>query len=184
MKNNVVGLMAVLILLGPFMASCKKEATTEPVTIDALIVRDNEIAGWSYTGSPWSASTVAELTTYIDGMADVYQRHGFVEAVHQGYKGRVNSVAVELRLTVFDLAAEANASAVYAEPALGYGGALDWKGGAGQAAHYVRNGGLSQALAFYRGRHFVTLEINADSDESLTILQQFALNVDGKIKNG
>jgi len=184
MKSNVEGLVLVCVSLCLFIASCKKETTTEPVTIDALIVRNNEIAGWSFTGSPWTASTVAELTTYIDGMADVYQRHGFVEAVHQDYRGTVNSVTVQLRLTVYDQGAEISAAAVFAEPALGYGGALDWKGGAGQAAHYVRNGGLSQALAFYRGRHFVTLEINADTDESLTILQQFALNVDGKIKNG
>ena len=182
---------AILIsvaLAGLLASGCRKDSGTDPSgatqAIEALLVRNNEIAGWSFSGSQWVASSVSELTTYIDGMADIYQRHGFVEAAHQDYQGSVNSRSVMLRLTVNNQGTSANAADLYADTDLGFSGAIDWTGGAGEAAHYVRNAGLSQMLAFRRGAYVVLLEIGADSDESLNVLKTFALNVDGKIRNG
>lgn len=169
-------------------SGCKKNSGTDPSgttdAIEALLVRNNEIAGWSFSGSQWVASSISELTTYIDGMADIYQRHGFVEAAHQDYQGSVNSRSTTLRLTVYNQGASANAADLYNDTDLGFSGAIDWPGGAGEAAHYVRNAGLSQLLGFRRGAYFVLLEIGADTDESLNVLKTFALNVDGKIQNG
>lgn len=167
--------------------ACKKESATDPgvaKTIDAFVVKNGEIAGWSYSGSSWIANNLSELTVYIDGLAEVYRRHGFVEAAHQEYAGTVSGNQGLLKLTVYNQSTQANALSLYGDVDLGFSGALDWSGAAGQAAHYVRNGGLSQVLGFYRGQYFVYLEINADTDESLNVLKQFALNVDGKLKNG
>lgn len=186
MKEYVIFLLSVGFLI--FFMGCKKDSPTKPnngqvKAINDLIVKNNEIAGWTYSGQGWTANNLSELTTYIDGAADMYQRHGYIEAAHQEYQGSVNSANALLKLTVYNQGTLSNASQLYADPALGFSGALDWTGGAGDAAHYVRNGGLSQALAFYRNGYFIYIEINTDTNESLNVIQQFALNVDGKIKN-
>jgi hypothetical protein len=178
-----------MLILALATTGCRKDSSSgtdegSAKMITDYVVRNNEIAGWTHSGAAWTASNVSELTTYINGLAEVYRRHGFVEAAHQEYQGTVNSTQRQLKLTVYFQGLPAHAAALYADPDLGFGGALDWTGGAGQAAHYVRNGGLSQVLSFYQGPFFVSLEINTDTDESLNILKQFALNVDGKITNG
>lgn len=178
-------IVVFVFVTAAFQACNKDTSSPEAVkSIDAYLVRNNEIAGWTYAGSSWVANNVSELTTYIDGMADTYQRHGFVEAAHQDYQGSVNSKSATLRLTVYNQSTKPNASALYADPALGFLGAIDWTGGAGDASHYARYSGLSQVLSFYRNGYYVSLEMNTDTEESLNVLKQFALNVDGKLKNG
>jgi hypothetical protein len=171
--------ISVAVLLG-----CKKSSPTEQAkTIDDLLVKNNEIAGWSYSGAGWTANTIADLTNYIDGAAPVYQRHGFIEAAHQRYQGSVNDAAAVINVTVYNQGTAANATDLYNDSDLGFSGAIDWNtAAAGNAAHYVRNGGLSQELAFARNGYYVSIDINADTDESLNTIQQFALNIDGKIK--
>jgi len=71
---------------------------------------------------------------------------------------------------------------LYEDPDLGLSGAIAWTNGAGDAAHYIRYGGLAQTLAFYKDKYFVSLEIDYDTEESLNILKQFALNIDGNIE--
>ena len=70
----------------------------------------------------------------------------------------------------------------YEDSDIGLSGATTWIDGTGEEAHYVRYGGLSQVLTFYRSSYFVYLEMNYDTYESLDNLKQFALNVDGKIE--
>jgi hypothetical protein len=171
-----------IILLTSF--GCEKESTkpNQVISIEDLLVKNNEITGWAYAGSGWVANNISELTIYINGLADIFQRHGFVEAAHQQYQGKVDNNDCLLKLTIYNQGNESNALAVFEDPDLGLSGALNWDNGAGQAAHYVRYGGLSQVLTFYNGSYFVHLEINYDTEESLNIVKQFALNVDGKIE--
>jgi len=155
---------------------------TSAISTEDLLLKDNEISGWSYTGARWVANDFAELTIYINGMAEIYQRHGFVDAAHQSYQGSINNFDCQISLTIYNQGSETNALATYEDPDVGLGEAVDWNNGAGQAAHYIRYNGLSQALTFYRGQYFVYLVINTDSDESLNTLKQFALAIDGKIQ--
>lgn len=180
-KLKVIASVWIVIAV---LSGCKKSSPTEQAkTIDDFLVKNNEIAGWSYSGSGWTANTITDLTNYIDGAAPTYQRHGFVEAANQRYQGSVNSAAAVINVTVYNQGASANAMDLYNDSELGFSGAIDWTtGAAGNAAHYVRNGGLTQVLAFVRNGYFVSININADTDESLNTIQQFALNIDGKIK--
>jgi hypothetical protein len=176
-------LCSALILL-TLLVSCKKDAATEnpAKTIEDYLVKNNEITGWTLGSNKWTANNISELTNRINGAAEIYRRHGFVEAASQDYQGTVNSNQTALKLTVFNQASKANASAVYSDPDVGFSGAITWTNGAGEASQYLRNGGLSQQLCFYRNNFFVLLEINADTEESLNIVKQFALNVDAKTK--
>lgn len=173
--------LLVIILLGIY---CSKESTKtdDVITIEDLLVKNNEISGWTYGGQRWVANNISELTTYIDGLAEVFQRYGFVDAANQSYEGKIDNQNRQLQLTVYRLQGEANALGVYEDPDLGLGSALPWENGAGTQSKYVRYGGLSQVLAFYRGSYYVSMQMSYDTEESLNILKQFALNVDQKIK--
>jgi hypothetical protein len=163
--------------------NCKKDSSTNSVkSIEDYLVKNNEITGWTYSGSGWTANNISELTTYIDGAADIYQKHGFVEAVFQQYQGSVNNNQCNLKITIYNQESKSNAQATYNDNDIGLSGAIIWQGGAGDETHYVRYGGLSQVMTFYRNSYFIYLEINTDSEESLNILKQFSLNIDGKLK--
>jgi hypothetical protein len=143
-------------------------------------VKNNEITGWVYGGQRWMANNITELTTYINGLADVFQRYGFVEAAYQSYEGKIDDENRQLQMTIYKQQDEENAQAVYEDPDIGLGSGIQWQDGAGKEAKYIRFG--MQALAFYNGPYFVYLQINYDTEESLIILKQFALNVDQKIE--
>ncbi len=172
------------ICLCIFAPACSKQVTSSDdiLSIEDLLVKNNEITGWAYSGPGWTANSISDLTVYINGLADIYQRHGFREAAHQTYRGAIGGTDRQLGLTVYDLDNENNAQATYGDPDLGLSAAIAWTSGAGAAAQYVRYGGFSHVLAFYKGPYFVYLEINDDTEESLSILKQFALNVDGKAR--
>ena len=173
--------MACLLTL---TAACSKQATNSDdiLSVEDLLVKNNEITGWSYSGAGWSANSISDLTVYINGLAEIYQRHGFVEAAHQTYRGTIGSAERRLGLTVYDMGSQSNAQATYDDPDLGLSAAIDWTAGAGAAARHIRFGGFSQVLTFYRGAYFAYLEINDDTEEGLSILKQYALNVDGKAR--
>ena len=192
LKNQTVRNFRVTTLVSYFgvfvciflSLQCKKNAASsdEILSIEDLLVKNNDITGWSYDGATWQANNISELTTYINGGAEIYQRHGFIEAAHQTYRGKIDNADRQLKLTIYNQGNENQAKATYEDPDIGLIGALDWADGAGQEAHYIRYSGLSQALTFYRNSYFVYLEITYDTEESLNILKQFALNVDGRIK--
>lgn len=179
MKNYSLVFLCLIL----FIIACGKDTNKNSavLSIEDLMVKNNEITGWAYFGQRWLASNISELTTHIDGEAEIYQRHGFTEAIQQGFRGKVNNGDRDLKISIYDQGNETNAQAVYEEPDLGMTGAILWSGGAGKSARFVRYG-LSQRLSFYRDSYYIHLEINYDTDESLSILQQFALNIDAKIK--
>jgi len=181
MKTILKFTLSLMIIFNIF---CSKEPTKsdEILTIEDLLVKNNDISGWVYNGTGWLANNISELTVYINGAAEIYQRHGFLEAAHQSYQGKIDNADRQLKLTIFNLGNENNAQATFEDPDIGLSGALAWQNGAGIEAKYIRYGGLSQVLVFYRAAYFVNLDINYDTEESLNILKQFALNVDGKIK--
>lgn len=180
--SRLLSLAAVAAVFACLSCGGGSDGNNDATTIEDLLVRNNEIAGWTYSGSGWTAGSISDLTTYIDGKAEVYQRHGFVEAAYQAYQGSIAAGTRTIALSVFDQGSAAGAIDTFNDADVGLTGATPWQDGAGDAAHYVRYGGLSQALSFYRGQYFVLLEVNYDTEETLNILKQFALNVDGKIE--
>jgi hypothetical protein len=177
-----------LIMLALFTTTiftgCKKDTGDDnnSLAIEDLIVKNNEITGWNYAGSSWIANNNSELTQQIDGGSELYFKYGFTEASGQKYSGQIENINNELDLTVYNLSNEQNASGLFDDPDLGLSSAISWTDGSGTRAKYVRNNGLSQELKFYRGKYLVELSITYDTEESLNILKQFAINVDEKLK--
>ncbi len=167
-----------------FMAGCTKDTgNKETLTIEDMLVKNNEITGWVYSGSGWIANNSSELTQQINGGAELYIKHGFTEAASQLYHGTINDISCEIVLTIYNLATNENAVALFDDPDLSLTSALTWSDNpAGTVAKYIRYSGLSQILCFYRSNYLVYFTLDFDTEESLNILKQFGYNVDEKIK--
>jgi len=166
--------------------ACSKDSNSTNQTkqaIQDLLVKDNEITGWSFRSSGWTANNVSELTTYIDGAAELYQKYGFVEASDQKYTGKVNNTSADMEIYVFNLGTKENVLGCYSDANNGLSGAITMTLPIGEGSKYVRNGGLSQVMAFIKGKYYVYLDISADTEESLNVLTQFAKNINAKIKS-
>jgi hypothetical protein len=179
-KVTVVLVFTIAAIFMIFSCSKKSTENDEIIAIEDLLVKNNEITGWSYSGTGWTADNLDELIAKINGDADKYGQHGFVQATFQAYQGTIDNRTCELATTIHDLGTEANAMAAYNDPNIQLSGGIDWDGGAGTEASYIRYG-LSQALAFYHKSYYVYLNLNYDTEESLNILKTFALNISGKI---
>jgi hypothetical protein len=181
-------LIAICIAVILFYEGCKKNSTdpnnSQTKTITERLTQNGEIAGWTFSGAGWTANNITDLTTYIDGAAPMYQRHGFIEAAYQKYQGSINNANALINVTIYNQGSSANALALYNDTDTGFSGAIDWTdaGHAGNAAHYKQSGGLSQKLSFYRNGYYVYIDVNTDTQESLSIIQQFALNIDAELK--
>ena len=165
--------------------SCTKDTTNNNnnnQNVQDFLVKDNEISGWKFYGTGWTANNISELTNFIDGLADLYQKFGFLEASSQTYSGKVNNSDAELKITVYGQDTRNNALGVYNDPDNGLSSATELIPPVGDIAKYVRNSGLSQVFAFVKDKYFIYIEINTDSEESLNLVKQFALNVSNKIK--
>jgi hypothetical protein len=184
---KIFKLIVICIAIMLFFDGCKKNSTdsnnSQTKTITERLTQNGEIAGWTFSGSGWTAYNITDLTTYIDGAAPLYQRHGFIEAAYQKYQGSINGANATIDITIYNQGTSANTLALYNDTDTGFNGAIDWTstGHAGDAAHYIRSGNLSQKLAFYRNGYYVYVDIDLNTNESLNIIQQFALNIDGKI---
>lgn len=185
---KIFKILAVCIAVILFYEGCKKNSTdsgnNQTKTISERLIQNSEIAGWTFSGSGWTADNITDLTKYIDGAAPIYQRHGFIEAAYQKYQGTINSTAALINVTIYNQGTSANALDLYNDTDTGFSGAVNWSdaGHAGDAAHYKQYGGLSQKISFYRNGYYVYIDVNADTPESLSIIQQFALNIDAKLK--
>ncbi len=186
MKKTAKLITLVAVVFGSLFiyASCEKNTDSDDVilTIEDLLTKDSEITGWEYSGSGWVATGITELTEYINGMAETYQKYGFEEAAQQSYSGTIDNGSRTMQILIYDMGSEQNAKDVYDDPDLGLSSATVWTDGAGTEAHYVQYGGLSEVLTFYQGSYFVYQQIDYDSDETLSILKQFALNISGKLE--
>jgi hypothetical protein len=174
----ILALVAALSL----MAGCSKSTTApETLTIEDLLVKNNELAGWTYGDERWVARNEIELFGAINGAGDVNVRYGFREGAGQSYSGIISDTPATLKLYVFDQTTGENAESVFNDPDSGMSTAVPWPGGAGDEAHHL-TAELANTLTFYRGKYYVWLNINFGQDEGLNVLKQFALNVDGKIE--
>ncbi len=178
MKLKMVIILIILISL----MSCSEKNSTKPEAVapEDLLPKDDEISGWTRTGEFWTASGGAELSSYINGGAAIFEKHGFVECAAQVYEGAILEIIEKARLMIFDQGNSDNTSSLFEEYVLQMSSPIEWTE-AGTGARIERFP-LSQMIVFYRSKYFFSLTITSGSDEALEVLKQFAKNVDSKIK--
>jgi uncharacterized protein (DUF362 family) len=114
---NIRNEIILLVIFISLITGCKKNDPTntdgKAKTIHDLLVKEGEIAGWTYSGSNCAASSIDELYGCIDGAAPIYQRHGFIESEQQSYQGTVNSTAIDIKIEIYNQGTAENALALY-----------------------------------------------------------------------
>jgi hypothetical protein len=170
-----------ILLLCAGLCTCdKKNSTgTEIITIEDLLIKDNEISGWSLAGNFWQASSTTDLTIYIDGAAELFQRHGFIEAVNQEYQGTIEESSESITVRIFDQASKDNAGSLFTEYVRDTSNPETWTE-AGDEAIIVRYD-LSRQIVFKKDKYFIYMEVSSSLETALDILKSFARNVDRKI---
>lgn len=182
MKYSYLLMMA---LIGTLFLKCQKDTGNNngALSIEDLLVKNNEITGWAYAGNGWIANNGSELTQHIDGGSELFIKYGFLEGTFQKYTGTIDKIECEIDIYIYNQTTIDNVSALFDDADLGLSGALTWNDNpAGIKAKYYRNSGLSQTMHFYRDKYLIELSISYDSEGSLNIIKQFAYNIDDKLK--
>lgn len=143
--------------------------------------KDNEISGWVKDGPEETATTSQELWDLIDGEGQVFLDHGFSSCGRQVYKGSLGGADVDIRhLYIYDLDADSNASAAYADPRSGVG--APWiDNPAGTEARINDFGIGSYTIDFWQSKYFVKITILDKSSEALDVIKLFCHNISDKM---
>ena len=173
-------LLIFIMVMGSL--SCKKKSSTEPeaVTIEDLLVKDNEISGWKRAGDFWVANSSSQLYEYIDGAGDPYIQNGFIEGAYQSYEGKVLEDFESIYLSIFDLAKSENTLAAFEIVLPTLSSPIDWTDGPGET-NRIERFPLSQRILYRKGKYVVDLTIDSGLDEALDALKTFAANVASKM---
>lgn len=177
--------LAAVILVA---AGCtKSDSPSGPAvaSITDLLPKDNEISGWPRkggAGASWRATSAAELQAAIDGGAEIYTNHGFVEAAMQSYTGSVNQQAgVDCEVQIYDQASAVQATAVFEDPNMVYPAPIA-PDNPPSALAQIRKDIFSHTMKFVKGRYFVQITLTSADDKAQAVLEMYANNVAAKIR--
>ena len=169
MKNYVIlGLLVCLV-------TCTE--TEQKDAVD-LVPADNEISGWTRSGSMDIAENETQLLALINGEGQVFIDNGFVKFVRQRYQGTVSGNQRELELRIVDMNDAENAETVYDET--GFGSETPWTedGHAGTEAR-IEEGFISDYMIdFWGDRFYIRITLfNEKTEAGLNSAKLFAINV-------
>ena len=160
---------------------CNKSSSgPEVLTLEDLLVKDNEISGWNQSGEFWLAGSSTDLYTHINGAAELYNMHGFVEAVSQSYEGSIEGFTEAITLQIFDQGSEENVTALFEDYINNMSNPEQWTEVGDNAR--IERFDLGIQIIFQESKYFVSLEITSSFEKALDILKSFARNIDLKIK--
>jgi len=165
------------------LIQCSKKNVTNPdvATVEDLIIKNNEISGWQWSGSGWTAKSESELMAHIDGAAPLYIKYGFVEAAEQSYQGSIQGTTATVILEIFDQGNTSNAEKVFDEVVPTLSAAESWQTSNFQEAKIERLP-LAQTIVGWKKNYYIKLTIDLNLSEALEVLKTFANNVGSKIQ--
>lgn len=168
------------------LSSCDKGKNPASSVPADFLPKEGDIEGWSKGSADddyREATDYSSLYDIIDGGAEIYINHGFIEGVHQNYYGSIQGSEQILQLLIYDMGDSSNAYNLFHDPAIvptshslqDYGdeGRLD----EGALFDYV--------LDFRLNRYYVELTLNKEGleVESLQMLRLFASAVESNMEN-
>jgi hypothetical protein len=182
MKRFGIAVLLSCVVLG-LAPACSKKSSSDPSvqTVEDLLLKDNEISGWTRSGAGWVANNDQELFGPIDGAAPKYIQNGFVEGAGQDYAGHVRQDAATVGLRVFDMGQASNALAVFTMIRDEMTSTENWPSAALDTA-CVERSAVSQTLIGIRSRYFISVSIESGLSEALEVAKMFASNVGMKIE--
>jgi hypothetical protein len=186
-RGTVRGFKFVFLLfILPVSILCSKKNATNPevATVEDLLIKDNEISGWRMAGEGWVVYNETDLRKVIDGDADKYVPYGFIEGAYQSYSGRIFQDTVTVFVYIFDQGKPSNSKELF-NNLISSGSVFSapqrWPTDTFPDA-VVDRSQISQIIASYKSKYYISLNITSGTDESLAVLKTFALNIGTKIK--
>jgi hypothetical protein len=173
----------LLIVIALASVQCSKKNTAGPnlASVEDLIIKDNEISGWRRVSEGWVAGDYQALYAKIDGGAEIYDKHGFLEGAYQDYSGYVLQDSVTVELKVYDQGKSSNLPELFAELIPRLSSTETWQTDRFQEAKIERLPLLTTIYA-WKSKYFVYAAITSNTSEALEVLKTFASNVGSKIK--
>jgi hypothetical protein len=167
-----------LVVLLFLFAACPSDEEVEQKDAVDLAPADNEISGWTRSGSMDIAENDAQLFALINGEGQVFMDNDFVKYVSQRYQGDVSGNQRELEVRIVDMGDAESAEIVYDET--GFGSETPWTedGHAGTEAR-IEEGLISDYLIdFWEDRFYVRVTLYMEKTEAgLNITKLFAINI-------
>lgn len=177
----------VLVTLLFLFVACPSDDETEQENgqkdaVD-LVPSDNEISGWTRSGSMDIAENETQLFNLIDGEGQVFIDNGFVKFVRQRYQGDVSGNQRELELRIVDMDSAGNAETVYDE--IGLGSETPWTedGHAGTEARIDETALFDYKIDFWEEKFYASIVIREEKTQAgLNVAKLFAINVSEAIR--
>ena len=157
---------------------CANDQGPDLIDVADLVPADNEISGWSRSGTMEIAENETQLWDLINGDGVVFVENGFVKCAFQEYSGDVLGTPRTVDVRAFDMADTLNAYAVYHDSRLETGTEIPWTetGHAGVEARYEILIGY-YVIEFWHDRFYVDITIDDATTEAQNVAKLFAINV-------
>ncbi len=171
MKKYIIALLLIFL-------ACTENEQAEPKDAVDLVPANNEISGWTRSGTMDIAENETQLLALINGEGQVFIDNGFVKFVRQRYQGDVSGNQRELELRIVDMGDTTAAKDVYDE--IGFGSETPWTedGHAGTEAR-IEEGFISDyKIDFWEDKFYVSVTIFMEKTQAgLNVAKLFAINV-------
>lgn len=171
MKKYVIALLLIFVV-------CTESEQDEPKDAVDLVPANNEISGWTRSGTMDIAENETQLLALINGEGQVFIDNGFVKFVRQRYQGEVTGNQREIELRIVDMGDTTSAKDVYDET--GFGSETPWTedGHAGTEAR-IEEGLISDyKIDFWEDKFYVSVVISMEKTQAgLNVAKLFAINV-------
>lgn len=175
--------ICIFLIFTFILINCSKKNATNPnlATVEDLIIKNNEISGWLWSGNSWTAKSENELMEQINGAATLYIKYGFVEGASQSYQGNIQGNTSTILLEIFDQGSASNAKKVFDEVVPKLSAPETWQDSNLQEARIERLP-LAQTIVGWEKNYYIKLTIDLNLNEALEVLKTFANNIGNKIQ--
>jgi len=138
----------------------------------ALVPENNEVSGWTRSGSLDTADTVEELTELIGPSAQTYADNGFGAFCVQGFAGTITGGTTTIELRVADMQDTTHARSIYA--AFAASGQVAWTGDNPGTEARVFSDSSACVIDFWSRTFYVWLRIDTGSVPATEAARYFA----------
>lgn len=174
----------LLLVLSGLLPGCgdsdDNDGNTNPQPFHPQDLLPQSVGSMLRDGSAQSGTTDSELQAIINGGYELYSRHGYREFVYQDYAGTAAWGEAHATVAIFEMASAENAQDLYNDPDTD-------QGGCGEAVSIGDQGRLCTSLLdltlqFRRGKYWVRVLMNNNSEAAKTQLQLFGTHIDQEIQ--
>ncbi|KAA3616614.1 MAG: hypothetical protein DWQ05_12855 [Calditrichaeota bacterium] len=151
-----------------YLASCTTEKSEISQSLENLLPRNDELAGWTLDGDP-EVATGEDLYLLINGGAEIYHEYGFKRVVFQRY---THEIAGDLNVEIYEMDSPQAAYGIYTFKTGDEGKSIKF-GNAGWLESYFLN--------YWKGNFLVTIIGMTPESDMADFISEMGIIIDLKI---